>query len=181
MYFKELLSKNKTAVIDKWFGVVVNSYPADTAKFIKSQKDPFSNPVGGTTLKGLKGLIDELLGEMNHDTINSFLDPIIRIRAVQSFTPSQATSFIFSLKKIIRDQLNKNNFNDNSLLNELLQFDLKIDLVGLMAFDIYTKCREKIYQIKANEERNRTFSAFERAGLIKEIPVSGPKLQDIDI
>lgn len=181
MCFKELLAKNKTAVIDKWFGVVVNSYPADTTKFIKSQKDPFSNPVGFTTLKGLKGLMDELLGEMNHDKINSFLDPIIRIRAVQSFTPSQATSFIFSLKKIIRDQLNKNNSNDNSLLNELSNFDLKIDLVGLMAFDVYTKCREKIYQIKANEERNRTFSAFERAGLIKEIPASGPELQDIDI
>jgi hypothetical protein len=38
------------------------------------------------------------------------------------------------------------------------------------------KCREKIYQIKANEEKNRTFSAFERAGLIKELPGSGPEL-----
>lgn len=175
----ELLAKKKTAIVDKWFDVVADTYPADTAVFIKRQTDPFSNPVGGTTKKSLTILMDELLGEMNSDSINSSLDPVIRIRAVQDFTPSRATSFVFSLKKIIRNYVNKSDFNDNRILTELSQFDLKIDLIGLMAFDIYMKCREKIYQIKANEERNRTFSAFERAGLIKELPVSGPELQDV--
>jgi len=169
MNFEELLAKNKTAVIDKWFGVVIDSYPSDTARFIKSQKDPFSNPVGGTTLKGLTGLMDELLGEMNPDTINSFLDPIIRIRAVQSFTPSQATSFIFSLKKIIRDSIINKKSDDYQISTELSQFEQKIDSIALMAFDIYMKCREKIFQLKANEEKNRTYKVFERAGLIKEI------------
>lgn len=169
MNFEELLAKNKTAVIDKWFGVVIDSYPSDTARFIKSQKDPFSNPVGGTTLKGLTGLMDELLGEMNPDTINSFLDPIIRIRAVQSFTPSQATSFVFSLKKIIRDSFINKKSGDYQISTELSQFEQKIDSIALMAFDIYMKCREKIFQLKANEEKNRTYKAFERAGLIKEL------------
>lgn len=169
MNFEELLAKNKTAVIDKWFGVVIDSYPSDTARFIKSQKDPFSNPVGGTTLKGLTGLMDELLGEMNPDTINSFLDPIIRIRAVQSFTPSQATSFVFSLKKIIRDSFINKKSGDYQISTELSQFEQKIDSIALMAFDIYMKCREKIFQLKANEEKNRTYKVFERAGLIKEI------------
>jgi hypothetical protein len=173
MRLQELLAQKKTAIIDKWFGAVVDSYPADTSKFIKTQKDPFANPVGGTTLNGLKGLLDELSGEMNSEAINSFLDPIIRIRAVQSFTPSQATSFIFSLKKIIRDLLSKNDFKDVGVLTELSQFDNKIDIIGLTGFDVYMKCREKVYQIKANEERNRTFNAFERAGLIKEFPAGG--------
>ncbi|MBU1182367.1 MAG: RsbRD N-terminal domain-containing protein [Pseudomonadota bacterium] len=173
MNFEELLAKNKTAVIDKWFGVVVDSYPADTARFIKSQKDPFANPVGATTLKGLAGLMDELLGEMNHDTINSFLDPIIRIRAVQGFTPSQATSFVFSLKKIIRDSVINKKPDDRQIITELSHFEQKIDLIGLIAFDIYMKCREKIFQLKANEEKNRTYKVFERAGLIKEIPGGG--------
>jgi hypothetical protein len=35
-------------------------------------------------------------------------------------------------------------------------------------------CREKIYEIKGNEEKNRTFKAFERAGLIAEIPENPP-------
>jgi hypothetical protein len=172
MRLQELLAQKKTAIIDEWFNLVAETYPADTAGFIKRQKDPFSNPVGGTTKKGLAGIVDELLGEMNPSQIDSFIDPIIRIRAVQDFTPSRAVSFVFSLKNIIREYLTKGDFNDHMILDELSQIDQKIDLVGLIAFDIYMKCREKIFQIKANEEKNRTFSAFERAGLIKELPSS---------
>jgi len=175
MRLKELLAQKKTAIIDKWFDAVAETYPADTAGFIKRQKDPFSNPVGGTTQKGLMVLMDELLGEMNSDKIDSFLDPIIRIRAVQDFTPSRATSFVFSLKKIIREHLNKCDFNDHLIVADLALLDQKIDLIGLRAFDIYMKCREKIYQIKAHEEKNRFFCAFERAGLIKELPGSMPE------
>jgi len=35
-------------------------------------------------------------------------------------------------------------------------------------FDIYMMCREKIYELKANEVRNRTYRAFKRANLITE-------------
>jgi len=45
MRLEELLAQKKTAVIDKWFDVVAETYPADTAIFIKRQKDPFANPV----------------------------------------------------------------------------------------------------------------------------------------
>lgn len=169
MKLEELLLQKKQVIIEKWFDDVVNTYPSDTSKFLKSRKNPFSNPVGSTTQKGLTVLMDELLGEMNVDTINSFLDPIIRIRAIQDFTPSRAVSFVFSLKEIIRDQLKDNDFNNYSILIELMQFNRKIDLIAKIGFDIYMKCREKIYHIKANEEKNRTFRAFERAGLIKEI------------
>lgn len=170
MKLEELLIKKKKVIIDKWFDAVVDTYPAETCRFIKSQKNPFSNPVGDTTQKGLTVLMDELLGEMDPDTINSFLDPIIRIRAIQDFTPSRAVSFVFSLKEIIRDRLKDKDFNSYNMLIELIQFDRKIDLIAMIGFDIYVKCREKIYHIKANEEKNRTFRAFERAGLIKEIP-----------
>jgi len=33
--------------------MVVDTYPADTSRFLKSQKDPFANPVGGATIQGL--------------------------------------------------------------------------------------------------------------------------------
>jgi hypothetical protein len=36
------------------------------------------------------------------------------------------------------------------------------------------ECREKIYQISANETRNRVFRAFERAGLISEATTNLP-------
>ncbi len=169
----ELLEKKKSSIIKKWFELVITTYPSDTSSFLKNAKDPFSNPVGSTTFNGLGVLYNELLGKMDHVTITDALDPIIRIRAVQDFTPSQATGFIISLKKIIRNELLKA-LNDSQTINGLLQFESKIDELSLIAFNIYMSCREKIYEIKGNEEKNRTFKAFERAGLIAEIPENPP-------
>jgi myo-inositol catabolism protein IolC len=64
----------------------------------------------------------------------------------------------------------KKELRDNQIAAELLKLESKIDQLCLMAFDIYMQCREKIYQISANETRNRTFRAFERAGLISGSP-----------
>jgi hypothetical protein len=104
---------------------------------------------------------------MDLQVINAYLDPIIRIRAVQNFSPSQATSFILSLKKALRVSLAKE-LRDIRYAAEFFEFESKIDQLSLMAFDIYMQCKEKIYQIGANETRNRTLKAFERAGLISE-------------
>ena len=54
MKLDKLLSQNKTALVKRWFDEVVRTYPVDTATFLKQQKDPFANPVGRTTLKGLR-------------------------------------------------------------------------------------------------------------------------------
>jgi hypothetical protein len=171
----KLLEKNESSITKEWFELVIATYPSDTSSFLKNAKDPFSNPVGSTTFKGLETLHKELLGNMDHAVITDALDPIIRIRAIQDFTPSQATGFIISLKKIIRKKLQKN-LKGIEVINELLQFESKIDELSLIAFNIYMSCREKIYEIKGNEEKNRTFKAFERAGLITEITENPPSL-----
>jgi hypothetical protein len=164
----EIILKQKKAVIVKnWFDLATQTYAPDTAEFLKSRKDQFANPVGGTMRSSLKELLNQLIRSMDPETINTHLDPIIRIRAVQNFTPTQATAFIFSLKEILREILTKE-LRDSSFALEYIAFESKIDRLGLMAFDIYMQCREKIFRISANETRNRTFRAFERAGLISE-------------
>lgn len=165
--FVEILSKKKATIAKEWFHLAIQTYAPDTVEFLKNKSDPFANPVGNTTLKGIQGLLDQLITGMDRDTITSFLDPIIRIRAVQNFTPSQATSFILSLKKVLRENFAKE-LRDSQLAREFLEFESNIDQLCLVAFDIYMQCREKIYQIGANETRNRTFKAFQRAGLISE-------------
>jgi hypothetical protein len=104
---------------------------------------------------------------MDPQRINSYLDPIIRIRAVQNFTPSQAVAFILYLKEALRMSLTKE-LRDIRNVTEFSELESKIDRLSLMAFDIYMQCREKIYQLSANEMKNRTFRAFERAGLVSE-------------
>ncbi|MBW2738469.1 MAG: RsbRD N-terminal domain-containing protein [Deltaproteobacteria bacterium] len=176
MMLNDLLERNKDDIVKQWLGSVIDAYPADTSKFMKRQKDPFANPVGNTLSVNLGPLFDGLLNKMDYESITSYLYPILRVRAVQPIlSTSQSTGFIFLLKKVIRESLKKE-LSDKDILKELLSFESKIDELTLIAFDVYLKCREKVYEIKANEERNRTFRAFERAGLLTEIPADGPSL-----
>jgi hypothetical protein len=176
MRLKKLLEQNKKAIVNQWFERVVKTYAPDTAQFIKNQKDPFSNPIGNALSQGLAVLFDQLLIGPEKEIVNKYLDPIIRIRAVQNFSPSQATAFILILKNVIRDIL-KDKLKDSRIATELLQFELQIDALSLAAFDIYMACKEKIYDLKANLEKNKIYKAFERAGLITETPERDPGLQ----
>ncbi len=166
---EKLLIENRAAILQEWFTCVVDTYPSETARFLKSQKDPFANPVGRAIRNGVEDLFDELLRGLNRENAGACLDPMIRIRAIQNFTPSQAIGFIFSLKWVVRKILDAK-IKEGNLSQEVHAFDTKIDELCLIAFDIYMKCREKIYEIKANEFRNRHYSAFRRAGLICEVP-----------
>jgi hypothetical protein len=173
MGLKNLLAQKKAVIVKQWFGRVIETYPPDTTKFLKRQKDPFANPVGRTIYHGLETLLEQLVKGIDHKALESCLDPIIRIRAIQNFSPSQAVGFIFFLKEVIRTSLYKK-IAQEQLDDELLSFETQIDELSLIAFNLYMKCREKIYEIKANEMKNRTFKAFERAGLVKEIPENDP-------
>jgi len=176
MRLNNLLAQRKTAIIKYWFALAVETYPPDTASFLKKQKDPFANPVGRTISIGLDALFNELLKEMDNETITSFLDPIIRIRAIQNFSPAQAVSFIFLLKKAIRENIKKE-VPEEQLFSELLLFESKIDQLAMIAFNLYMQCKEKIYDLKANEMRNSTYKAFKRAGLVREMPVDEPDIK----
>ena len=170
MRIENLLEKKKDALLKKWFNICIKAYPEDTATFYLKNKDAFANPVGSTIFQGLKAVLEELLVGMDHEVLKSFIDPIIRMRAVQGFSPSEAVSFIFSLKAVIRKMYAKK-IQEDEFARALLAFESKIDTLSLISFDIYNACREKIYDIKANEVRNRTYRAFKRANLVADSSV----------
>lgn len=162
----QALAAKKKDVLKHWFQTTVDSYPADTAKFLKNQQDPFANPVGKATYKSLEMLLDALIDGAGREAMMEALDPVIRIRAVQSFTPSKATVFVFSLKQILRDHLSGG--------TDWVALDRRIDEMAMAAFDLFMKCREKIYELKATESRNQFFGSLKRAGLIAETEADGP-------
>jgi RsbT co-antagonist protein rsbRD N-terminal domain len=166
MKIEKLLSEQKSAIIKKWFDAVVKTYPEDSSGFLGKQKDPFTNPVGHTIRHGIEGIFDELLGDLDYERVSPFLDEIIRVRAVQDFTPSQAVSFIFSLKRVIRDELLKR--REGIPWDELPALESRIDRLALFSFDIFVACREKLYEIKANELRNMTFRLLQRVNVMDE-------------
>ena len=161
--------------MERWFQLILETYPADTSRFLKQQKDRFINPVGYTISQEIEALYDELLQEMNSDKLAACLDNIIRIRAVQDFPPSQTIAFIFLLKKAIREKL-ASEIAENRVLEELLKFESKIDKLVLLALDIYMKCREKVYEIRVNEakaERERVLKLLDRTNLTMESQSEG--------
>ncbi|MEW6738432.1 MAG: RsbRD N-terminal domain-containing protein [Nitrospirota bacterium] len=174
----ELLSEKKQAILEKWFDSVLETYPHDTAKFLKRQKDQFANPVGSTIYKGMGSLLDLIVNSADADNITKSLDEIIRIRAIQDFTPSHALAFVVELKRIVREEI-KGETCASQLIDELPEFDRRVDSLLLLSFDIYMKCREKIYELKANELRNMTSKLVERANRIFEAKYRNVDLEDI--
>jgi len=142
---------------------------------LKKEKDRFVNPVGYTISQEIGALYDELLQGINSDKLAACLDNIIRIRAVQDFSPSQTVAFIFLLKKAIREELTSE-IKENRVFEELLEFEARIDKLVLLAFDIYMKCREKVFEIRVNEakaERERVLKLLERTNLTMESQSEG--------
>ncbi len=158
------LVSQKEAIVGKWLTRVIDTYPPETARFLRSQKDPFANPVGQTTRQSLNTLVEMLNAELDEAAVGAALDPIIRIRAIQAFTPAQAVGFVFELKAICRECAGSAPVGGE----EWSRLDGRIDRLALVAFDIFMQCREKIYELKANEMKNTTYKAFARAGLIKD-------------
>ena len=166
---RDLLSEKKSSILERWFDIVLEAYRSEASGFFKKGKRQFANPVGYTLSQGLESVLDELLREqeLDVDKISPALDSIIRIRAVQDLTPSQALVFIFRLKKILREEIERAGFAHSE---EIEVLESRIDVIALISFDLYIKCREKIYDLKANELRNMTFRLLQKANLVCEIP-----------
>ena len=172
MRFTALLEKKRETVVNAWFDQVIQTYAPDTAVFYQNQKDAFANPVGSTTKQSLTKIFKALLDPQAETAMADLMDPLIRIRAVQDFTPSQATGFVFLLKPIVRGMFNKN--RKDFKVDELLELESRIDRLALTGFNVFMACREQIYSMKTNVERNKIYKAFARAGLIKEVPADEP-------
>ncbi|NWF52475.1 MAG: RsbRD N-terminal domain-containing protein [Nitrospirae bacterium] len=168
MKLNELLYKKREDILKKWFELIIETYPPETALFLRNKKDRFSNPVGSIIYDGAKNLLDEILQGINPENVPVFLDNIIRVRAVQDFLPSQAISFIFILKDVVRKEL-LNKIRHNGLAEELLEFESQIDNLAKLSFDIFMQCRERIYEIKAMELNKQTYTLLKRAKLIIDL------------
>lgn len=165
MNLTNLLIQKKSTLTDKWLQLVYQSYPPETAIFLKKEKDHFDNPMGSRLSQGIKGLLEAFILEMETDKVRSFLDDIIRIRALQDFTPAQALAFIFLLKTVIREELAKEIREEKGLADEVLELESRIDGLALMGFEVYTKCREKICEIRVNEVKNRVSGLLRKSGI----------------
>lgn len=177
MDFDKFLSENRSNNIKKWRDVIISTYPGDTQRFLRKEKNQFSNPVGHIITKEIEILYDALIQGGEADSVSSSLDKIIRVRAVQDFKPSHAIGFVLELKNVVREGL-KDKEPLNGQTDDLRNFEDRIDQLALLAFDIYSQCRQKIYEIRVNEVKNQVGSLLKRANLAKENTKGNLELQE---
>jgi hypothetical protein len=170
MMLQNLLEKNKSAILERWLHLTFETYPADTAMMMRKDKNQFTNPVGSTMSREIEVLFGKICEGIQDEKCRASLDSILKIRSVQDFSPSKAVGFIFLLKRAIGETL-KNEICKESVMDEWLQFQSRIDELALQAFDIYMDCRKKIYEIRINQaraEKEMAFRVMERVTRSKE-------------
>ena len=177
MKLKDLIVGKRSVILERWFDAIIETYPTDATGFLKKQKDRFTNPVGHTISQGTEGILEVLVGGKEFTEDLPFLNDIIKVRAIQDFTPAKAISFIFLLKKVIREVLEKE-IRQNQIYDALLRFESKIDDLALFAFNIYVKCREQIYELKTDELKRMTYTLLKKANLMYEIPAQELEMKD---
>ncbi len=154
MTLGELLLKNQDAIVGRWLDHVLATYGADSSAVFKRQKDPFANPVGHSLRVGMREIFEALLRGMDVEKIRQHLHEIVKIRAIQQFSASEAVGFVFYLKEAVRAEL-ADAAKDPRFSDELAQLDRRIDRVALAAFDIFVQCREQVSELRVNEVKRR--------------------------
>jgi len=170
MSLEGILESKKDVVLKRWFQHIIDTYPEQTSQFLKREKNPFANPVGAAVYEGIEGVYGELARDLDRERVTPALDRIIRIRAVQDFPPSGAVGFVFPLKRLLREALEEDLRKDRVTEGDLASLDRRIEELALLAFDVYTECREKIFEIRVNEVKARSHRLLQRANLIVEDP-----------
>jgi hypothetical protein len=146
-------------ILGRWIDTIFDGYPEETAKFLRSKSDRFANPVGAGLREGLAELLDGLIEGVEPDELESAVDRVIRVRAVQGFSPSEAVGFVFDLKALLRETVGGTSGEAGGWL---VTFDNRIERLGLFAFDVYMRCREQMWAIRAREIRNQSVGIMER-------------------
>ena len=164
------LAIHRESILDRWIGSVMDAYPDETVKFLKKEGDPFSNPVGAGLREGLADIVDGLADDAGDEVLEPALDRVIRVRAVQDFSAAAAVGFVFDLKQIVREALDPS-------IESLYEFDQRIDRLGLQAFDVYMRCREQVWAIRAKEIRNQSLGILERMQEWREKRFENPENQ----
>jgi len=154
MTLGELLRTKKDAIVQRWLAEVLASYAEDSAAAFRRQKDPFANPVGRSLRVGTRGIFETLLDGMDAEKIRQYLQEIIKIRAVQQFSASQAVGFVFCLKEAVRAELGKA-VGDQRFSSELAKFEAEVDQIALAGFDVFVQCREQVCELRVNEVKRR--------------------------
>jgi hypothetical protein len=149
---EQALFSRKGAILEEWRRAVLATYAAETAAFLTSEKDPFCNPVGHVLTQTGDALFEIAMAGMERERTEEDLRDIVRVRAVQDFSPSRALSFVDAMRKAIRHQALPMVVEETGF-RHLLCIESRLDEAMLVAIDLYVACKKRIDDIRVKEAK----------------------------
>ena len=146
----DLLASRREPLAERWAELIFSTYPEETQKVWASNRDRFANPVGQAVREAAHEALGLLLAWNDAEALCRALERLVKIRAVQDFAPSVALSFVFLLKKAVRETLAAE-LDAEGRLAELLAFETRIDNMALLAFDVYFESRRQVFEMRVKE------------------------------
>ncbi|AEB10545.1 RsbRD N-terminal domain-containing protein [Desulfobacca acetoxidans] len=164
----DLLAAKRAEILEQWRNLVFESYVPETARFLKTQKDRFANPISYQLTRGLTGVLDAFLSDIQAEELFTHLDEVLKIKALQEHTPARAMAFLFLLKKIIRSELAQQ-LQNPAYIQEMYEIEDRIDGLALLGFNVYMERREKLNEVKLSEVKRCVSGLLRRFGLGSEV------------
>ncbi len=163
LVLRDVLQPHRSEALDRWRGFVLDSYPEEAARFFRKEKDRFKNPVGQSIHRATEAILDGVLLERDAEGVPEALEALVRIRAVQDFSPSEAVAFVFLLKRAVREVL-EGASADGPPAQALSDLESRVDALALAAFETYARCREELFEIRLRASKRRVAVLLERFG-----------------
>lgn len=163
-----------------WVEKTLATYSPDAVKFFRKEGNRFANPVGTTITGELGPLFDLLVQGVPPSQTQPHLDKLIQIRCIQELSPSQAVSFIFQLKDILRETLGRRPGNPE-VDARLIALFLRIDRLAMQAFDTYTTYRDRVWEVRVKEIKRRVSTIVRMSKLSPDDLDPGLNPQDANI
>ena len=178
----ELCSSQRDVLVERWVNRFFASYPLDSKGFMRTNRDRFASPVGETTRIAADVLYDAVIGkEADAETVKNALHDLVWVRAVQDMQPSKAVGALYLLKEILRSEIMpeclKSENSGEKVLNEYLAMESRVDTLGLMALDMYSEARERVFRIRV-EEVKRSQSAVIRLAKLRREQETAPETEN---
>ena len=167
MSIKNLLTEHRERIIAEWLAEVERGYPLSSAGYLRASSHPFLNPAGLRHREAVEAMLDYLRNETARENLDSALEELMRVRAVQDFTPETGFSLIYALKRILHricgPELEEH--AKNAGLEEFRRLEEKLDGLMLLALGAYVRCRDKVAELRVEEFKRRHSQIFRLAGL----------------
>jgi len=161
-----VLRERRDAVLERWIELIRAEDGRAGASLPARGSDPFHDPVGDALRRGTASILETLLGEGGPAGAREGIDRIVRVRSVQALTAPRALSFVFLLRRALRDVAG--GAGDAA---EWEPLDARLDALALEAFEIYVDCRERVFEIRAREAARANAVLIRRARLAGDEPV----------